>query len=58
MVEYVGANSSNCKNMTLTSTMLEPITNVITDNLALLVGVVITIASAGLLFKFIKRAVR
>jgi len=44
--------------MQLTSLMLEPITDVITDNLALLVGVVITIASAGLLFKFIKRAVR
>jgi len=44
--------------MQLTTDMLTPITDVITNNLALLVGVVITIASAGLLFKFIKKAVR
>ena len=44
--------------MELTALMLAPITDVITDNIALLVGVVITIASAGLLFKFVRKVAR
>jgi len=44
--------------MVLTADMLTPITSVITDNIALLVGIVITIASASLLFKFVKRAAK
>jgi len=44
--------------MTLTAEMLAPITDVITDNIALLVGVVITIAGASLLFKFVRRVAR
>jgi hypothetical protein len=44
--------------MTLTTAMLAPITDVITDNLPVLVGVVISIAGANLLFKFIKKATR
>lgn len=44
--------------MTLTALMLEPITSVITDNIAVLVGVVVSIAGAHLLFKFIKKATR
>lgn len=46
------------KIMTLTAEMLAPITGVITDNIGVLVGVVISIAGAHLLFKFIKKATR
>jgi len=44
--------------MTLTTEMLAPISTVITNNIGVLVGVVITIAGASLLFKFIKKAAR
>ncbi len=44
--------------MDLTTQMVQPITDVISNNLPVLIGVVITIVSASLLFKFVRRAAR